>query len=791
MRRNVRYPKGLPKATQYFLASKPSRPSRPHLTTSVKVENLSKATSQATLEEKLSWIGTVDVHLKECGPTHPANYAYVNCLHDSAQQVIGELDNKLLDGNLLRAKLKGSSAHAMPASAGYSTSGPARVHPVKDIAAVKVLIEGPHRFITGEPLDEYFSKYGEVTTRSIVRRGSPDYAYINFRNPLSAERCRSESPHTIQGVLVIAPGYNTFRGYSPTGVVHHSSNVANLASSEYTCDPLVVSYVERDAKHYFQACGHQVKVLAQHSKISLYAFTDGKGVTGEIEDFVKKSIGEHEAKVQSIDETLDCCYLPALVDPAVQKRIGEIQVPFKLLIKAEESKATIASCPAAQYSYSSLEELSQAYGKCNSKTVHADELKKYLSPAVELAEYRWCWEDNDSVFKPYEKALCKKLEQAYLLQLTIQKSIGKYVYAIDTVNKLQTNTTTRKKRKIKRELVDKSGKYVFSLRIRAHSDHIQEVKREILDKVEGIVKKTTFTIPYFNWDTSFVDHLLQAAKLGFVYAVKASESGNIITLRGVPDVVKQVEIQAKEEILVKQIESAKLKASFEGLNTPGYWEKQESKSELKEVPRGSAEWNIVEQHMKEPGFDVNIVRIERIQNLWQWEAYEYSRKRMSEKNHGIVNEKKLFHGCRETPPIKIYNSEQGFDNRLASKGYWGEGSYFAAKASYSDRYAHTTPERHKQMFLAHVLTGITYKCEKSHSMNRSLKAPPKKSERSQPASGAASVSSSEASLMFEDERYDSVSGVANGSEIFVIYEHGKVYPAYLVTYKHKPSHFPC
>ena len=83
------------------------------------------------------------------------------------------------------------------------------------------------------------------------------------------------------------------------------------------------------------------------------------------------------------------------------------------------------------------------------------------------------------------------------------------------------------------------------------------------------------------------------------------------------------------------------------------------------------------------------------------------------------------------------------------------------------------------MFLAQVITGITCKCPQ----NNSLKAPPKKSEYQ---SLFSTVFSNTGGLKFEDERYDSVSGVTRGagreSEIYVIYEHGKVYPAYLITY---------
>ena len=36
--------------------------------------------------------------------------------------------------------------------------------------------------------------------------------------------------------------------------------------------------------------------------------------------------------------------------------------------------------------------------------------------------------------------------------------------------------------------------------------------------------------------------------------------------------------------------------------------------------------------------------------------------------------------------------------------------------------------------------------------------------------------------MFADERYDSVHGKSRGSDIYVVYDHDKAYPAYLITY---------
>lgn len=57
---------------------------------------------------------------------------------------------------------------------------------------------------------------------------------------------------------------------------------------------------------------------------------------------------------------------------------------------------------------------------------------------------------------------------------------------------------------------------------------------------------------------------------------------------------------------------------------------------------------------------------------------------------GEVNEMLLFHGTSTTPPAVIYDSDVGFDHRLASRsGFYGSGIYFACNAEYSHKnYAH-------------------------------------------------------------------------------------------------------
>ena len=192
------------------------------------------------------------------------------------------------------------------------------------------------------------------------------------------------------------------------------------------------------------------------------------------------------------------------------------------------------------------------------------------------------------------------------------------------------------------------------------------------------------------------------------------------------------------------------------------WTPQQNFFGLKPVDRSSKEWLHIKDRVNHTLKRANIIAIQQIHNAWLWDAYAQSRLRLSTKNRGITNEKLLFHGSRQTRPEQIYNSEKGFDFRFANPGLWGEGAYFAVNAQYSDTYAHSLLDGSRQFFLALVLTGESYSCGE----DRSLKKPPLKDRNN----------------MFTDERYDSVQSKTGGSDIYVVYEHDKAYPAYLITY---------
>ena len=801
----------------------------------VKVENLSKESSEAGLKGKLEQYGAHILSLRVINvPDSPVNYAYINCSDwTTASSIVDSLNQKvLLDSKLLTAKIKeqgaghkdsqGATGHSgysqgtaghpgySQGTAGHpgysqgttghrgyvSTSrgrgsigrgcpypatgrpGHGSAHSIggRDVCTVKVLISDDRasRALSGEDLDRHFSQFGELSSPCKIRLGNPNYAYVNFSDPLAAQDARRGPAHIIQGaVLTTVPASRSssnpfpeaqrmarmacsLPSQPPTGSKRWSGAEEEFLHSRFECDALAGHYIKEDVERFLEErqLSLETRVALKGGGISVFA---KRGVAAEIDRFVRSRIGGNEAKISTRHLSLECYYLPVLADQLVRAQLGKMQVPLELKVGLSAHST-------------SLEQLGQAYSKCAQRGVEAKELAQYVQPAKgeEFVRHVWSWRDDDG-FKPYDTALSKKLERAFRSGEEISESIGRFTYEIDTSSMEQTNLRTNRTREIRRRAVTERApkKWKVPLWIRAHSELLQAVESGILEELERHVVETE--VPIEDEDP---EPLLELARRSFVGAELAGDCSGTILLKGEEGVVTGVAVQLKDRILTRKLEVARLEMA----SLPRHWEPQSDKCVLKALARGSAEWNRVEQRMLGPGFRATLLRVERIQNLWLWEVYERSRKRMSTKNGGKVNEKELFHGTRSVAPVKIYKSEQGFDSRLSSRGMWGEGAYFADKAAYSNNYCHTTPEGYRQIFLVQVITGITYRC----SPDRSLKVPPLKSDHS---SSSLSIGHAHKDSMFEDERFDSVSGHTSGSDVFIIYEHGKVYPAYLITYK--------
>ena len=162
--------------------------------------------------------------------------------------------------------------------------------------------------------------------------------------------------------------------------------------------------------------------------------------------------------------------------------------------------------------------------------------------------------------------------------------------------------------------------------------------------------------------------------------------------------------------------------------------------------------------------NVNILKVERIQNKILWKRYHNRSQMMRNYDRSHLREELLFHGTRGNKPELIYKGGEGFDMRFSASGMWGRGNYFAVNSCYSNGYVFSTGGVQK-MFTAWVLTG------------NSVFLPPDRSLTKPPfVSGSGSSSTS------IQRRYDSVSGTTGGTRVYVTYDNDHAYPAYLITY---------
>lgn len=173
----------------------------------------------------------------------------------------------------------------------------------------------------------------------------------------------------------------------------------------------------------------------------------------------------------------------------------------------------------------------------------------------------------------------------------------------------------------------------------------------------------------------------------------------------------------------------------------------------------TGEYKSVLDHLRATIPSAKIARLDRIQNVLLWDYYCTRKDRMRKVNGKEPAERAVWHGTRSHAPSLVYEDKQdGFMMQYCESGMWGKGIYFAENASYSDSYAHRNTSRQKVLMLTKLLTG-----EETHVMphNRGLKFPPNKPN---------------------GVRYDTVTGDTGGSKVYVVYENGRAYPEYLVTY---------
>lgn len=121
----------------------------------------------------------------------------------------------------------------------------------------------------------------------------------------------------------------------------------------------------------------------------------------------------------------------------------------------------------------------------------------------------------------------------------------------------------------------------------------------------------------------------------------------------------------------------------------------------------------------------------------------------------------MWHGSRGVDSKKLALGEDGLNVLYANNAMWGPGIYSAQNASYScPGYSWPVPglANTYEVFLCEFILGD------------SMQQPPTGGQKEPPMNPATGL------------RYDSVSGVTGGSNVFIVYKNTKVYPRFLVRY---------
>uniref|UniRef100_A0A3Q4GDH1 Poly [ADP-ribose] polymerase n=1 Tax=Neolamprologus brichardi TaxID=32507 RepID=A0A3Q4GDH1_NEOBR len=204
--------------------------------------------------------------------------------------------------------------------------------------------------------------------------------------------------------------------------------------------------------------------------------------------------------------------------------------------------------------------------------------------------------------------------------------------------------------------------------------------------------------------------------------------------------------------------------SFPAINTalemPIKWDPMQEELFMKvELQPTSQEYREIAQgFLKTAKF--NICKIERVQNLYLWNAYSVCKQRILAKNGPAeLGEKTLYHGttAESCQCIERDRFDRGHAGKHAAK--YGKGVYFAVNAAYSaNGFSPADKSGLKRMYVVRVLTG-RYTVGKSSMIS----PPPRGSDPT--------------------DCYDSLVDNQQQPNMFVIFHDDQAYPEYLITFK--------
>ena len=600
--------------------------------------------------------------------------------------------------------------------------------------------------ITAEELKDLFSPHGIISAHPKINTGSPDYAYINYTSCDAASSAASQMADI------------SFKGVRLTVKLTNKSGRVEKDAMEFNADGDALINLLLTKPQFLQEAND---IAQPHNVTASVKPGGGLRLIGNQSSLpiVKSEIQHHlVSKIQQLivskKVTLPCCVLPLFGNSQVFQGI-EASNLVELTIQGS-SLATFCATVAAQPS---------------TEPLSIDVFATFLSQNA--SSVTWFFKNNYDEMEQFDSRSSKQLDKLYRANQGGHLTIDSWIYTYDFKKMTQTNVSTNKVRMIARRTTGSEDRSM-TISCRGERASVSAATQALKD----VCKKETIQLKLPLDDPKIPDIERVLVRLASQYFVDVELHCSKLLITGCPAYADKVLIILKEKHVKMMMEAQRRAAPVHAVTTgpliPDHWDPQSEDCVLKQVRTAAKEWRDVEARVRESIPDPQIARIERIQNKWLWKKYSLCKQHMHDKTRANEAEKRLFHGTRETHPRQVYKSEHGFDFRYGGNGMWGKGAYFAVNASYSvNGYCHTLPDRHRQVLMAFVLTGDSITMG-SGSQAGSLTKPPAKP--SVPGSDVV-------------ELYDSVNGETGGTRIYVVYDHDKSYPGYLITFKPNNSPF--
>jgi O-acetyl-ADP-ribose deacetylase (regulator of RNase III) len=536
---------------------------------------------------------------------------------------------------------------------------------------------------------------------------------------------------------------------------------------------------------------------AMHNQVASYLSRFGKLMVGTAMTTVAGDLVQFQHVIHIVgpiwsggsahENTLLCSAIRSVIDQAAKNNMTKIVLPsistgvFKYPKKlaaveiARELVQSLAHNPASLREVVLIDLDDEMINELRAQfeALHKEpNAKTYVD-----AKNQWFWLENNNMYVPYDPDQNNQIELAYQTNQASVQVVGDLNqvkngsnYCVDFKAMRQRNLLTNWERqvtfqplppnkwvKLDAPSLQASVGLIKKLHFNARpSTGIEVVQitglrndvHQAVAEINNYIAALTQSVQ-MDWHGGALDakqtHYLQQ------YGVTVTIDKRKITLNGLPDALDKARL-----LLIEQ--------TMHSVKYPDHWDDQNQECQLFVVDAQSQEWASVASQFRATMQGARVIKVERIQNKAIWEDFWGHVQKL--RKMGNAKQLKLFHGTRNTSPQLIYTDTVGFRNQFSSpQCYWGYGNYFAVNSSYSHNYAHHLSDGSKQMFLAEVLVGDPYLA--GSKQDSSFRVPPLKPTQN----GDTAI------------RYDSVEGFTAGSTVYILYENGRAYPAYLITYQ--------